>query len=101
MSILNSVLKIFVGDKSEKDVKRVQPIVDKIKAAELEMEKLSLDELRQKTVDFKAQIKQGTAEIDQAIQDITAEAEASEDIDKKEEIYAEIDALKDQSYEKT
>ncbi|HLS31504.1 MAG TPA: preprotein translocase subunit SecA [Flavobacteriaceae bacterium] len=101
MSILNSVLKIFVGDKSEKDVKRVQPIVDKIKEAELELEKLSLDELRQKTIDFKAQIKQGTAGIEDEIQDLTKEAEASEDIDRKEEIYAEIDALKDRSYEKT
>ncbi len=101
MSILNSVLKIFVGDKSEKDVKKVQPIVEQIKKAELELEKLSLDELRQKTIDFKAQIKEATAKIEENIEKLKAEAESSEDIDRKEEIYTEIDNLEDQSYEET
>src|SRR5690625_4537641 len=101
MSILNSVLKIFVGDKSEKDVKRVQPIVDKIKKAELELEKLSLDELRQKTVDFKAQIKAATSETEKQIEALKTEAETSDDIDRKEEIYSEIDALEDKSFAET
>jgi preprotein translocase subunit SecA len=49
MSFLDSVLKVFVGDKSKKDVKEIQPIVEKIKALEKEFEALSLDELREKT----------------------------------------------------
>ena len=46
MGFLDAVLKMFVGDKSEKDVKSIQPIVEQIKALESEFEKLSLDELR-------------------------------------------------------
>mgnify|MGYP000950748655 CR=1 FL=1 len=34
MSFLNSVLKIFVGDKSKQDVKAITPLVDKIKTFE-------------------------------------------------------------------
>ena len=53
MSLLNSVLKIFVGDKAKKDIKEIQPIVDKIKALENTFQQLSLDELRAKTEEFK------------------------------------------------
>ena len=34
MSLLNSVLKVFVGDKSKQDVKAIMPIVQKIKTFE-------------------------------------------------------------------
>ncbi len=44
---------------SEKEVKRVQPIVDKINSLEPEMEKLTDNELRAKTDYFKAQLKEG------------------------------------------
>ncbi len=101
MSILDSVLKMFVGDKSQKDVKGLQPLVDQIRAAEAQLEGLSLDELRQKTAEFKAKIKEAIAETEQRITDLKTEAEQSEDIDKKEDIYAEIDSLEDKSYELT
>ena len=98
MGFLDSVLKVFIGDKSEKDVKAIQPIVDKIKAAEKELTNLSLDELRSKTVAFKEKIKEATKEIDQKIIELGKKAEASEDISEKEDIYAEIDGLKEESY---
>ena len=47
MSFINSILKAFVGDKSQKDVKELQPLVDQIKSFELLLESLSHDELRQ------------------------------------------------------
>ncbi|SKB66403.1 preprotein translocase subunit SecA [Salegentibacter holothuriorum] len=99
MSFLNSVLKVFVGDKSKKDVKEIQPIVDKIKALEGEFEALSIDELRAKTTSFKAKIAEALKDINKQIEDLEAEADASEDITRKEDIYAEIDALKAKSYE--
>ena len=34
MSLLNSVLKVFVGDKSKQDVKAIMPVVNKIKTFE-------------------------------------------------------------------
>jgi preprotein translocase subunit SecA len=99
MSFLNSVLKVFVGDKSKKDVKEIQPIVDKIKALEGEFEALSLDELRAKTTSFKAKIAEALKDINKQIKDLEAEADASDDITRNEDIYAEIDALKAKSYE--
>ena len=55
MSVLNKIFKSY----SEKEVKRVQPIVDKINSLEPEMEKLSDSELRAKTDYFKAQLAEG------------------------------------------
>ncbi len=99
MSFLDSVLKVFVGDKSKKDVKEITPIVDKIKALEPDFEKLSLDELRAKTSEFKAKIAEALQEVNSQIADLEKEADESDDITRKEDIYAEIDALKDNAYE--
>lgn len=54
MSFLNSVLKVFVGDKSKQDVKALMPIVEKVKTFEKALEALSHDQLREKTAEFKA-----------------------------------------------
>lgn len=99
MSILDSVLKAFVGDKSKKDVKQIMPIVEKIKSHEAEFEKLSLDGLRGKTISFKEKIANALSETKAEIEKLTEEAKQSDDISRKEDIYAEIDALKDTSYE--
>ena len=63
MSFINSILKAFVGDKSQKDVKAIQPLVNKIKQFENSLMALSNDELRNKTVEFKEKIKKHIADI--------------------------------------
>lgn len=98
MSLLNSVLKAFVGDKSKKDVKELQPLVVKIKSFESQLEALSHDELRKKTVDFKKRIEQDCKEASDKIAQLEEEVQASNDIDKNEEIYSEIDKLKEEVY---
>ena len=60
MSILNSVIKIFVGDKQQKDLKLLQPIVEKTNAFAEAIGKLSNDELRAKSGEFKSKIKKAT-----------------------------------------
>ncbi|WP_343485794.1 preprotein translocase subunit SecA [Allomuricauda sp. d1] len=99
MSLLNSVLKVFVGDKSEKDVKALQPLVKQIKSFETELEGLTHDELRQKTADFKKSIEDECADIDKNIAELEEEVKNSTDIDRNEEIYGEIDALNEKRYE--
>lgn len=99
MSFLDSVLKVFVGDKSKKDIKEIQPIVEKIKSLEKEFEALSLDELRGKTLTFKNKIKEALKDVNEKMAALNAEADTTEDITRKEDIYAEVDALKDQAYE--
>jgi preprotein translocase subunit SecA len=93
MSIINSILKVFVGDKSEKDVKALQGNVTKIKAFESALASLSHDELRAKTAYFKEKIKQARADKDAKIAALQLEVEAIEDIDQREDIYSSIDAL--------
>ena len=97
MSILNSIIKVFVGDKSKKDVKAMMPLVEKIKSFEVQIERLSHDELRAKTLEFKHKIDEVRKEIEAKITKLQDEADTSEDIDRKEDIYQEIDNLNDES----
>lgn len=99
MSFINSILKVFVGDKSQKDVKAIQPLVTKIKSFESALSALSHDQLRHKTEEFKNKIKSARAEKDEKISQLKAEAEATSDIDKREDIYNEIDSLEKEAYE--
>ncbi|MEL7269073.1 MAG: preprotein translocase subunit SecA [Bacteroidota bacterium] len=98
MSFINSVLKVFVGDKSEKDVKALQPLVKQIKSYEQELTSLSIDELRQRTDSFKAQIKADRKALDDQIEALKEEVQNSTDIDRNEEIYSEIDKLEEEAY---
>lgn len=98
MSFINSVLKAFVGDKSQKDVKALQPLVKEIKSFETSLENLSHDELRNKTVEFKARIKKDRSDLDAQIAALEEEVKTSTDIDKNEDIYTEIDRLKEEAY---
>ncbi|WP_299104173.1 preprotein translocase subunit SecA [uncultured Tenacibaculum sp.] len=98
MSILNSIIKIFVGDKQQKDLKLIQPIVDQVKSIEGTLSSLSSDELRSKTIEFKTKINQATKSFNEQITTLEEEA-TSADIDRQEEIYKEIDQLKDDAYE--
>jgi preprotein translocase subunit SecA len=99
MSFINSIIKAFVGDKSQKDVKALQPYLTKIKTFENGLIALSNDELRGRTAFFKEKIKQDRAEKDTKIASLKLEAESVEDIDKREDIYLAIDALEKEAYE--
>ena len=55
MSIFGKIFKSY----SEKEVKRIMPIVEKINSLESEIQKLTDEELKNKTTEFKEQLKQG------------------------------------------
>jgi preprotein translocase subunit SecA len=99
MSFINSIIKVFVGDKSQKDVKALQPYLSKIKTFESALAALTNDELRARTAFFKDKIKQARSEKDAKIAALKVEAEGIADIDKREDIYVEIDALEKEAYE--
>ena len=63
--MLNFISKLF-GSKSERDVKSIMPIVEKIKAEYAKLGGISNDELRAKTVGFKETIAEGLADFAQA-----------------------------------
>ncbi|CAM4182423.1 preprotein translocase subunit SecA [Flavobacterium weaverense] len=99
MSFLNSIIKVFVGDKSQKDVKALQPYLTKIKTFENPLMSLTNDELRGRTAFFKEKIKQDRSEKDAKIAALKKEVESILDIDKREDIYIAIDALEKEAYE--
>ncbi len=99
MSFINSILKAFVGDKSQKDVKAIQPIITKVKTFENALSQLSNDDLRAKSIEFKNKIKEARAEKDSKIGALKLEAENTSDIDTREDIYNEIDALEKEAYD--
>mgnify|MGYP005816840739 CR=1 FL=1 len=101
MSLLNSVLKVFVGDKSKQDVKAITPIVNQIKTFESALEALSHDELRAKTAFFKSKIAEARQPFNDKIEKLQKEADETEDIDQREDIYQEIDRIKDDIYKAT
>lgn len=101
MSFLNSILKLFVGDKSKQDVKSLMPLVEKIKSHESSLESLSNDELRSKTTAFKLSISKRGKSIEDKISELKEKAKTTEDIDDKEDIFSQIDSLNDQLYELT
>ncbi|WP_372767901.1 preprotein translocase subunit SecA [Lutibacter sp.] len=98
MSIINSVLKIFVGDKKKRDLALLQPIVTKVNAFDQEITNLTNDQLRDKTGYFKQKISDSTLEFSSKIDELKAEL-TDANIDRKEEIYALIDSLEDDLYQ--
>ena len=98
-----SILKKVFGDKSKKDLKEINPYVNKVKEAYEYIKELSNDELRGKTIEFKKRIAEHIKEEETEIARLKElmETDMTVDVDKKEEYYATIDKLSKKSYEKT
>ncbi|MEX1122805.1 MAG: DEAD/DEAH box helicase, partial [Balneolales bacterium] len=77
-TLLNSFTKLF-GSKSEKDLKRIQPIVEDILSYEEEMKALSDDELKAKTQSFKDEIAEATRETQERKDEINKKLETFSD----------------------
>ncbi len=93
--MLNFVKKLF-GTKYERDVKTYSPIVDQINDMAEDLEKVSNDELRNMTLEFRRRIAEHLSEIDEEIKQIQAEAAEEEDLTHKEALFGEIDKLKEE-----
>ena len=88
----NEFLSAIFGNKSSRDMKEIQPWVDKIKAAYPEIQKLDNDSLRAKTQELKAYIKQSAAEQSAKVAELKAQVEETE-LEKREELFNQIDKL--------
>lgn len=91
MSLINSLLNIFVGDKSKKDLKEVESIVKDILGYENEMSLLNNDALRNKTIEFKEIIHSVRKPFDDEINRLKEKINSSTNIDDNEKFYKEID----------
>lgn len=95
-----SFLKNFLGTKSDKDIREITPLLNQIKLVYPSIQKLSNDELRAKTDEFKAMIKAATSEKENQIADLKQQIENDPDMDMddKEHIYEQIDRLENENY---
>jgi preprotein translocase subunit SecA len=93
-SMLNFISKLF-GSKSDRDVKSILPIVEKVKAEFAKLGGLTNDELRAKTIGFKETIAAGLAAIDGEIGAIKERIEENPnlDVNEKVELYTQLDKL--------
>ncbi len=101
MGIFDFATKVF-GNKYDKDLKEINPIIEKIKSVYPSIQSLSNDELRSKTASFKQQIEEATKYTYKEIDTLKEKAESTDiELQQKESIYADIDTLEKNVVEKT
>ena len=88
----NKILRSLFGDKSSRDMKLIQPLVEKVKAVYPEVQKLDNDALRQRTKDIQRQIQESANTQRQEIDRLKATIEDTP-IDERADIFAQIDKL--------
>ncbi len=100
--MLNFFKKLF-GDKSTRDLKAIQPLLQETIKAYESVSKLSVDALRAKTQEFKNKIRDAVAQEEEEISGLKRQLEEQFDLEasEKEKIYNQIDKLEKQQYEKT
>ena len=92
--------KLF-GNKAMRDNKALQPILDKTLEAYERIKNLDIDALRHKTVEFKEYINNYIAEDEARIKELKLKAETEDlDLEKKNEIFEQVDKLEKQQLEK-
>jgi len=95
IDFINKTISGFFGKKSDRDIKSIDPIVAKIHESYKLIEQLSNDGLRQKSNELKAKVAAAVQAEEQKVKELKAKVETDEiaDVDQKEKIYVEIDAL--------
>ena len=93
MSIVNSLLKVFLGDKSGKDLKKLTPLVDDINIEFDKLSAVSNDQLRNKTIEFKGIISEQTSDINKSILDLNKKISNETSNSEKEILFKEIEIL--------
>jgi preprotein translocase subunit SecA len=91
--MLNFISKLF-GNKSERDVKSILPLVEKVKAEYAKLDGISNDDLRSRTASFKATISERLAATDAEVAAIKEQADdAALDVSEKVDLYTQLDKL--------
>ena len=88
----NNLLKSLFGDKSSRDMKLVQPLVEKVKAIYPQVQQLSNDELRARTQQIKQQVQESAREQKAEIEKLKATIEDTP-LDERADIFAKIDKI--------
>ena len=92
MALVDIIKKVF-GSKSERDMKQVKPILEKVLAAYKDIDKLSNDELRARTEELKKKIREREEPFEKRIAEIKAHLESDIPVSEKEKLATESDKL--------
>ncbi len=93
MSFVNKILSLFLGNKEVRDLKEINPFVARIEKESALVASLSNDAIRDKTAELKQMIMEHIAEEEKQIVELRTTAEKEEDVNRKEELYNQIDKL--------
>jgi len=88
----NKILKSLFGDKSSRDMKLIQPLVEKVKQVSPQIEALDNDALRARTKELQQQVQSSAKEQKAKIAELKAKIESTP-IDERADIFAEIDKI--------
>lgn len=88
----SEILKKIFGNKSERDRKLIEPLVEKVKAVHPQIAQLDNDALRERTRQLRKQIKDSASGQEEKIAELKAKIEDTP-IDEREEIFNQIDKL--------
>ena len=88
----NKILKSLFGDKSSRDMKLIQPLVEQVKAVYPEVQKLDNDALRARTKTLQQQVQNSANEQKKRIEELKATIENTP-IDERADIFAQIDKI--------
>ncbi|MCR5241924.1 MAG: preprotein translocase subunit SecA [Prevotella sp.] len=88
----NKILRSLFGDKSSRDMKLIQPLVEKVKAVSPQVEKLDNDALRQRSKELQKQVQASAKEQKARINELKATIESTP-IDERADIFAQIDKI--------
>lgn len=91
--MIQKLLQKLLGDKSKKDLKEIQPYVEKIQHAEESIRGISPDGLRQKTKEFKDRVKSSSKLEREEIISLKNSADQENNFEIKESLYSKIDEL--------
>ena len=94
----NKFLKSLFGDKSSRDMRLIQPLVETVKKAYPDIQKLSNDELRAKTKEIQKYVQDSAKEQKDKIAKLKGKIEETA-IDEREPIFEEIDKLEKEALE--
>ncbi|MEI8225802.1 MAG: preprotein translocase subunit SecA [Bacteroidota bacterium] len=100
MSIINNVLGLFLGNKYERDIKEINPYIEKIHLEFEKLKDLSNDSLRDLTEEIRKEILGSIEGDENEIKSLREKSEKEEDVYRKEEIYNDIDKIEKQINEK-
>jgi len=90
----NNVLKKFFGSKSERDIREILPLVDKIRAESDTLQDISNDALRAKTRELKNHVKEAVKPAEDEIAAIRARIENENiEIEEAEDLYKKIEGI--------